>query len=129
MELKDDKYCFACGADNPIGLKLEFNFTGEGVTVKFTPRREHQGWVNVIHGGILFTLMDEAMARLIINNGCCVVTSSVEVRFLRQAEIDKELTITANINGKEDKIITATSSIVNDRGKTVAYCRGKYIKA
>ncbi|MFP4496832.1 MAG: PaaI family thioesterase, partial [Vulcanimicrobiota bacterium] len=75
MDLTDDRYCFACGPENPIGLNMKLNYKQNKVTVEFIPKKEHQGWHNMVHGGILFTLMDEAMAKLIIEQGDMVVTS------------------------------------------------------
>jgi uncharacterized protein (TIGR00369 family) len=127
-DLDDDGYCFACGKDNPIGLKMEFLFENDEVTVKFTPKEEHQGWKNVIHGGILATLMDEAMARVIINSGYNVVTSSMDMRFLRPAKSGEEITITGKINRIDGKNIYAVSKILNGNNKTVASSRGTYVK-
>jgi uncharacterized protein (TIGR00369 family) len=126
--LNDDGYCFACGKDNPIGLKMEFCFTGDEVIIKFTPREEHQGWKDVIHGGILVTLMDEAMARVIINSGLNVVTSSMETRFLRPAKPAEELIITGKINKVDEKKVYAASKVLNTNNKTVATSRGIYVK-
>jgi hypothetical protein len=45
MNLEVDHYCFACGINNPIGLKLVFKATQEGVIAYFTPTKEYQGFV------------------------------------------------------------------------------------
>lgn len=127
MELQDDEYCFACGEKNPIGLKLKFNFPDDKVEFKFTPQKEHQGWTDIIHGGILATLMDEAMAQILIHRGLFGVTSSMEIRFLRPAKTGEELTITGEIKSIEGKKIQIISKIANTRGKTVASSKGVYI--
>jgi uncharacterized protein (TIGR00369 family) len=128
MNLNDDGCCFACGKDNPIGLKMEFDFHDDEVTIKFIPKTEHQGWKDVIHGGILVTLMDEAMARLLINAGFNVVTSSMETRFLRPAKPGEELTVTGKIKQVDEKNVYATSKILNTNNKTIASGRGTYVK-
>ena len=53
---------FGCGDDNPIGLRLRFTPSGEGVKASFIPSAEHQGFQEVVHGGIISTVLDEAMA-------------------------------------------------------------------
>lgn len=128
MELIDDNYCFACGKENPIGLKLEFEYDEDEVKVEFQPKKEHQGWDNVIHGGILFTLMDEAMARLIIEKGDMVVTSRMETKFLRPARVGENIVITGRIEKKDKKKIQASSRIKNTRGKLLATSRGIYVR-
>jgi uncharacterized protein (TIGR00369 family) len=129
MEFQDDNYCFACGKDNPIGLKLKFSFNGEDSTsITFIPNKEHQGWANVVHGGILSSLMDEIMARLIINNIGNVVTSRMDTRFLRPAKVGEELTITGKIEKDEAKFVKASSRIVNSAGKCIAASTGFFAK-
>ncbi len=64
--LADDGYCFGCGPNNPIGLKLEFDWnseTGDYVTT-YTPTREHQGWVGRIHGGLIGLVFDEVLSQV-----------------------------------------------------------------
>jgi hypothetical protein len=57
------QYCFACGRQNPIGLQMQFRRDGDdGVHCEYTPRPEGQGFPGVVHGGVLVSLMDEAMA-------------------------------------------------------------------
>ncbi len=57
-----DRGCFACGADNPIGLKMEFYSDGQTVFSWLTVSRRLCGWRNIIHGCIITTIMDEAMS-------------------------------------------------------------------
>ena len=54
--------CFGCGRNNPCGVKLSFDWDGRVAKSEFTPTELHQGWQDIIHGGILTTLLDEAMA-------------------------------------------------------------------
>ena len=35
--------CFACGPNNPIGLRLEFRSEGEEYGTEFRPDERHQG--------------------------------------------------------------------------------------
>ena len=85
MRLETNKHCFACGVENPIGLKLEFRFEprpdgGEDYVTEFTPRREHQGYVGMTHGGIITTVLDEVMARLAWVKDIPAITAKMEVR-------------------------------------------------
>ena len=54
--------CFACGQDNPIGLKLKFSWDGKTARAEFTPTELHQGWQGVLHGGIIYTLLKTLVA-------------------------------------------------------------------
>jgi hypothetical protein len=56
--------CFACGIENPIGLKLAFYTDQEGHCVaRFRPNPEHQGYPGHLHGGLISTLLAEAIGR------------------------------------------------------------------
>jgi uncharacterized protein (TIGR00369 family) len=128
MKLEIDDYCFACGKENPIGLKMEFEYGEGSVRVVFTPRKDHQGWQDVVHGGILFTLLDEAMARMIINGGNMVVSLSIEIRFLRPAKVNQEIIITGKLKKTEERRFYASSKITDSNGKTLASAKGTYVK-
>src|SRR5215216_5539814 len=53
--------CFVCGESNPAGLNLRFETDGRIVRAGFTPRPEHIGFKQVVHGGIIATVLDEIM--------------------------------------------------------------------
>jgi len=53
--------CFVCGAHNPHGLRLRFRREGDEVRADFTPQTQHAGFRGIVHGGILSTVLDEAM--------------------------------------------------------------------
>lgn len=78
----DDGRCFACGPENPIGLHLHFERTGEqSVRARVTLAQEFQGWKDVAHGGIAMALLDEAMAHAAAAAGYRGVTASMSLRF------------------------------------------------
>lgn len=79
----DDKYCFVCGPDNPRGLKIKVRYFPEdrAAETELSLPKEYQGWAEVIHGGILSTLLDEMMAHAVWHFAGPGVTLSLEVRF------------------------------------------------
>ncbi len=60
-ELPHTHSCFVCGDSNAAGLKLRFETDGRIVRTRFTPRPEHIGFQQTIHGGIIATVLDEIM--------------------------------------------------------------------
>ena len=58
--LEDNDMCYACGRKNEKGLHLEFAFDDKEKQIKttFIPSDTHQGWMGVVHGGIIATLLD-----------------------------------------------------------------------
>ena len=55
------KNCYGCGIENPIGLKLLFREEEGKAKAEFVPEKYHQGWPEVVHGGLICALLDEAM--------------------------------------------------------------------
>jgi len=86
MELRDDGMCFACGKNNPLGLHLEVRLDGERDAVtEFTPEKRHQGYKDIVHGGILVTVLDEVIAHTLYQRGIMAMTGKLEVRYHRPA--------------------------------------------
>lgn len=110
LDNRQDELCFGCGQKNPIGLKLKPVYDGEQVRAEFTPGELYQGWHNVIHGGILYTLLDEITAYAIL---CCGVdfgvTAKSEVRFKQVAPINEPI----QVSGWATKV---TRRLVETRG-------------
>jgi len=113
------RLCFACGEDNPIGLKLKPVYDGERVRAEFTPGEYHQGWDNVTHGGILYTLLDEISAYAIL---CCGidfgVTAKSEVNFKHVAPTGEPIQISARVT-KLTKRLIETKGLLTLKDNTV----------
>ena len=63
LELPHTRGCMVCGRGNPLGLGLSlFVDPASGVVrVNYTPAGPHIGFEGVVHGGVLATVIDEAM--------------------------------------------------------------------
>ncbi|HEY3379823.1 MAG TPA: PaaI family thioesterase [Armatimonadota bacterium] len=85
MDFVADHMCFACGEDNPIGLKLTFTQDGDAYVTTFIADRVYQGYEGVVHGGILATLLDEIMARYVWVKAGPAATARLEIRYRRPA--------------------------------------------
>ena len=49
----NSRYCFLCGLENPVGLKLAFYEDEDNrVLARYVPDEEHQGYPGLMHGGI-----------------------------------------------------------------------------
>jgi acyl-coenzyme A thioesterase PaaI-like protein len=118
----DESYtkCFACGKDNPIGLKLKFRQDGEVARSEFTPGEFHQGWRNIVHGGILCTLLDEAMGYATIFQGLSCITAESKVRFKKLVPVGEPLFITGAITKRARKLIWTRAGISLEDGTKVA---------
>lgn len=109
--MEDDHYCFACGIENPIGLKIVFETTQDGVVANFIPTKEYQGYVGILHGGIISTLLDEAMAQAVIIRGNQAVTARMEVQFKKPIVIGEIICLKGRVTQEKGRIIETYGEI------------------
>jgi acyl-coenzyme A thioesterase PaaI-like protein len=102
-----DKYnmCFACGKDNPIGLKLAFVYENGKAKAEFTPGPYHQSWNNVFHGGLLALCLDEAFGYVLYFQGIKGMTAKMEMRIRRTIHTGEKIYITGEIKKRTRKLI------------------------
>jgi acyl-coenzyme A thioesterase PaaI-like protein len=130
---EDDHWCFACGRENPHGLRLAFERTGKGVRTFFTPEKKHQGWKDIVHGGILSTMLDEACAHAAIARGFIAPTAEIKIRFKAPLFVGEKAIIEGWVDelketrGGEIKITHAGSEIRTLSGKLVATAAAKLL--
>lgn len=76
--------CFGCGQANPTGLRLEFFIAQDGSVVALpTIPDSFEGPRGYLHGGIVATLLDEAMSKSVRAKGFTAMTRHLEVEYLR----------------------------------------------
>ena len=113
------RLCFACSQENPIGLKLTPVHDGEKVTAEFTAGKFHQGWNDVIHGGILYTLLDEVTAYAMLCHGIEFgVTAKSEIKFKQAASINVPILASAWVT-KLTKRLVETKGVLTFKDNTV----------
>ncbi len=128
MEIKDDRMCFACGKDNPISLGLEFVLDDKGRAVaSFTPLDVHQGYNNIVHGGLVSTLLDEAMAKVIYLQGIKAVTAEMKTRFKKSLRIGEKVEVTGILLEKHHKLIFTEAYLKNESDEIIARAEAKFI--
>ena len=122
--------CFGCGKNNPCGLKLEFKWDGKIAKSEFTPTELHQGWKDIIHGGILTSLMDEAMAYAACFEGIACVTATMEIRLRRPASVGKTLIITAWVTKNARRFAETKAKLTLRDGTIIAEAKAtQYISS
>ena len=128
LELLDDDGCFVCGRANSLGLKLEFvEEDGEYITY-FTPGKQHQGYVNIAHGGIISTVMDEVMARYVHILGHHAVTGEMTIRFKKPARIGERLRFVGKIDSEDRRILHTSAKATDSNGQIIAEATARMVK-
>jgi acyl-coenzyme A thioesterase PaaI-like protein len=125
----NSRMCFVCGIDNPIGLKLEFYTDDEGRCVaRFHPRPEHQGFPGQLHGGIISTLLDETMGRVLTPQNVWAMTGRLEIRFRKPVPLDQELTIVGELARSRSRAYEARGEIRLPDGTPLVEGNGTYVR-
>ena len=112
--------CFGCGQDNPIGLKLSFQWDGQTARAEFIPTEFHQGWPGMVHGGIITCLLDEAMGYAGIFEGVHCLTAKIQVNLKRPTPVNETLIITSSIIKKTRRLIETKAAISLPDGTLIA---------
>lgn len=115
--------CYVCGTDNVAGLRIPFRNDPDGRSrAEYVARQEHAGWPGIIHGGLLFTLMDEAVAWACTFSGSRSVTARAEARFRSPARVGMTLVITGRVTFSTPRAMRARAEIRNgsDTGDVIA---------
>jgi len=125
---RDSYQCFGCSPQNPIGLQLEFWQDENGVMAKWLPRKSLEGFVNILHGGIQATLLDE-IASWAVQTQCKTVgvTSSMEISYRRPVLISEgEISLRATIREAGSRMAVVDTELLGNDGKLCASAVVKY---
>ena len=127
MELRDEDVCFVCGKKNAKGLKLNFFLDEEKKTMQtiLIPEEWQQGYAEIIHGGIIATLLDEVMTKLAFELGMNAVTAELSVRFKKSVGLNDKLLIKGQIHGITSRIIYAQAEAMFEDGSLAAEANSK----
>jgi acyl-coenzyme A thioesterase PaaI-like protein len=107
--------CFACGRENPIGLHLEFHPDGDRATrARFVPAKAHQGYADIVHGGILALAMDEAMVRLLYTMGYPAVSGTLHVRLEKTARVGEPLLVRGEFVEARSRALVTRAEVVRE---------------
>ena len=127
-ELAADNYCFACGQANPKGLHLTFRFEGDEYVCDFIAAREYQGWTDILHGGIVATVLDEVMTRLLWERGISAMTVELTVRLKRPTPVGRPLTARARLASQRRRLYQTEAEVSLEDGTVTATATGKFLQ-
>lgn len=103
--------CFACGPDNPIGLKIDFHVQGDASSAEFTPDVNHVGFQNTVHGGIIYTVLDDATANILYRQGRKAHTARSEIRYRQPCAVGEKLLVKAWIDTERRRLVVLKGEI------------------
>src|SRR5438874_12801537 len=121
--------CFACGPANPQGMHLKFYFdeTKRRAWCRFRLPRRYQGPPGHAHGGIIATVLDEAMGKVNKLRSVVALTKSMEIDYLKPVPLGKPIVVEGwevRVRGRRH---TNAAEIRNEKGDVLARSKGLFI--
>ncbi len=134
MELNDTtdyQRCFVCGQHNPYGLHLVFRLENNSIVADFQPREEHQGFPGIIHGGIVASVLDEALGRtsVLAERPEWTMTGRLEVRYRHYVPYGQLLRVRAFVGTQRRKMLQASGvlTLADDENTILAEAQGTFL--
>ncbi len=123
-------HCFGCGPENPQGLHLVFAIDAATLSATATVHLTamHQGPPGHIHGGIVATLLDEAMSKVNRPLNVLAMTRHMEVDYLRPAPLYQHLQLTARHVRRDGRKLFHEAELTNPAGDVLARAKGLFIE-
>ena len=121
--------CYVCGKNNAEGLKLKFEHPQKGLlkaTVVFEKR--HQGFKNIVHGGMMAMVLDEMMVNLAWKEGIPAVSAEFTIRLKKAAKIGEKIYLEGRIDKSEGRALYTSSLAKNESGEVLASAKGTCLR-
>lgn len=113
MQLTKTVNCFVCGNDNRNGLHAAFQTNGN-LMCSFGSvllGETFQGWGQIVHGGILAALLDEACIYAVMPLGQQAVTAELQVRYRKPVPCGQTVTLFGEVIKHRRHVVTARSRL------------------
>lgn len=122
-------YCFGCGTNNPDGMKLKFVYDEESnaFVCRFRLGKRYTGPPRHCHGGIIATILDEAMGKVNKLRHVIALTSEITVRYLKPVPLYKPLRVISREVSVHGRKHTNMAEILNEDGDVLARGQGLFI--
>ncbi len=115
----DANECFVCGPDNPLGLRLSFRMDGEVCRADFRPGPFHCGYARLVHGGIIYSALDDVMANWLFLQGIRGHTARCEIRYREPVELGDELRLEGRLVRRKGQLALLTGIASRSSDNTV----------
>jgi uncharacterized protein (TIGR00369 family) len=121
-------HCFGCGQVNRSGLRLKF-FVDEEQTIVCRLRlaRRFEGPPGHAHGGVIATLLDEAMSKANRQFGVLAITRQMEVDYLKPVPLGVPLRLTGRRVNSAGRIHHCEAQLAAEDGLVLAKAKGLFI--
>ncbi len=121
--------CFGCGGANDGGMKLTFEQDNEKrrIVGRFVLGERYQGGGGMAHGGIIATLLDEAMGKDCRFRELRAVTAELNVEYLKPVSVQSEIVVEGWETEQKGRNLFHAGEIRNAAGDVLARGKGRFV--
>jgi uncharacterized protein (TIGR00369 family) len=120
--------CFGCGPTNPAGLHLQFTVAEDKSVVCLAEiSSNYEGPPGYVHGGIIATLLDEAMSKANRASGVIAMTRQMQVEYLRPVPSGNSIRVEGHVTQSEGRKHWCTARILSSENAVLAEAKGLFI--
>src|SRR3989441_2354492 len=122
-------YCFACGRNNADGMRLKFVYDRKQnrFVCRFRLGKKFTGPPGHCHGGIIATILDEAMGKVNKLRQVVALTSQITVDYLKPVPLNKPLRVESREVRVRGRRHINMAEILNYKGEVLARSQGTFI--
>jgi uncharacterized protein (TIGR00369 family) len=122
-------YCFGCGMNNPDGMRLKFIYDdARGRFVcRFRLAKRYTGPPGHAHGGIIATILDEAMGKVNKLRQVIALTSSITIDYLKPVPLNQPLRVESHEVRMDGRHHTNAAEILNQKNEVLARGKGLFV--
>jgi uncharacterized protein (TIGR00369 family) len=121
-------HCFGCGEVNSAGLHLKFSVASDHTVIcDAEVSNNYEGPPGYLHGGIIATLLDEAMSKANRARGVTAMTRQMQVEYLHPVHSNSPIRIEGRVTRSEGRKHWTEAHIQNASGKVLAKATGLFI--
>jgi len=120
--------CYVCGKDNPAGLRLQMEAVDGRVVGMWDASAVYAGYGNLLHGGLMMTLLDEVMTwAAILHARQPCVAGEITTRFLLPAPVEQTYQVVGWVERARSRLLITKGELRDPQGHVIAAAEGRYV--
>ena len=128
LRARSQSACIVCGESNPRGLQIRFRREEDGaITANWTPSSAWEGFRGIVHGGIVSTVLDEAMSKAVAATGAEALTAEIRVRFRRHVDAGMPFSIRGWIVSRNKRLMKTEAVLTAGDGTEHAHAWATFL--
>lgn len=119
--------CIVCGPKNPKGLQIAFQRRADTICADWIPTSDWEGLPETIHGGIIATVLDEAMSKAVVARRWEALTVDLRIRFRGRISPGERLQVRGWVIERQKRKISAEATLTTAAGEERAHGWGIFL--